>query len=478
MSSLAPNRRALLILLAIAQLMVILDISAVNVALPDLSRDLGIASGDLEWTITSYTLLFGSLLLLGGRAADLLGRRRTFLTGLTIFTGASLAAALAPAAEALYAARAGQGIGAALLSPAALSIITTTFVGRDRTVALGVWGGVGAAGGAVGVLLGGMLTEWIDWRSIFFINAPIGALLAAAVLRTVPADTERPRWRGLDLRGALLATASLAALLYAISGADDAGWTSARTLAFGGGALAGLAGFALLELRAAQPLLHISRLGDRAIGGGAALMLPAAAILMGSVLLTSIYMQEVVGASPLETGIGLLPFAVAVGAGAHLGSHLGRQVGVRTPMALAFLLAGAGMLLLSRIDGTGSYAADVLPGLLIGAVGLGIAIVAIALAVMTGARDDDAGMLSGLNSTGHEVGGSLGIAALTTIAAQAIGGGGAPTGPDALAGGLGDGFLAAAGIAGAGAILALILLPAARRFLPRLREAPAAVSIH
>jgi EmrB/QacA subfamily drug resistance transporter len=465
----------MLMLLAVAQLMVILDISAVNVALPDLSRDLGIARADLSWTITSYSLLFGSLLLLGGRAADLLGRRRTFLTGLTLFTGASLAAALAPTAGALYAARGGQGIGAALLSPAALSIITTTFAGRDRAIALGVWGGIGAAGGAVGVLLGGMLTEWIDWRAIFFINAPIGALLAAGVLRTVPADGERPRWRGLDLRGALVATASLAALLYALSGAADAGWTSARTLGFGGGGLGGLALFALLELRTAQPLLRIERLADRAIGGGAVLMLPAAAILMGSVLLTSIYLQEVVGASPLETGIGFLPFAAAVGTGAHLGGHLARHLGVRIPMALAFALAGAGMLLLSRVDGAGSYAGAVLPGILIAGIGLGIAIVSVALAVMTGARDDDAGMLSGLNTTGHEVGGSLGIAALTTIATQAIGG---AAGPGALANGLGDAFLAGAGIAAAGMLLALVLLPAARRFLPRLREAPASVSIH
>ncbi len=477
MPSLTPTRRALLMLLAIAQLIVILDISAVNVALPDLSQDLGIAPGDLEWTITTYSLLFGSLLLLGGRAADLLGRRRTFLTGLALFTGASVAAALAPSAGALYAARAGQGIGAALLSPAALSIITTTFAGRERAIALGVWGGVGAAGGAVGVLLGGMLTQWIDWRAIFFINAPIGLLLAAGVLRTVPADMERPRWRGLDLRGALVATASLAALLYAISGADDSGWASARTLGFGGAGMLGLAVFAELELQTRQPLLRIGRLADRAIGGGAALMLPAAAILMGSVLLTSIYLQEVVGASPLETGVGFLPFTAAVAAGAHLGSNLGRRIGVRLPMAIAFALAGAGMLLLSRVDGGGGYASDVLPGLLVTAVGLGIAIVSIALSVMTGARDDDAGMLSGLNNTGHEVGGSLGIAALTTIATGAIGGS-ATAGPAALASGLGDAFLAGAGIAGAGALLALILLPPANRFLPRLREAPATVSIH
>jgi len=231
------------------------------------------------------------------------------------------------------------------------------------------------------------------------------------------------------------------------------------------------------RLRTALPLLRIRRLRDRAIGGGALLMLPASAILMGSVLLTSIYLQEVVGASPLETGIGFLPFAAAVGAGAHLGSHLARHVGVRIPMAIAFALAGAGMLLLSRVDGAGGYASDVLPGLVVAAVGLGVAIVSVALAVMTGAREDDAGMLSGVNSTGHEAGGSLGIAALTTIATGAIGSGGA-AGSEALASGLGDAFLAAAGIAGAGMLLALLLLPAASRFLPRMREAPAAVSIH
>jgi|SRR5215211_1001922 len=479
MPSLAPNRRVLLVLLSLAQLMVILDISAVNVALPDLSRDLGIARGDLEWTITSYSLLFGSLLLLGGRAADLLGRRRTFLAGLAVFTGASLAAALAPSAAALFAARAGQGIGAALLSPAALSIITTTFAsGRERAIALGVWGAVGGAGGAVGVLLGGVLTDWIDWRAIFFINVPIGALVAIGVLRLVGADSGPARSRGLDLRGALVATASLAALLYAIAGADDAGWTAARTLGIGGAALAGLGAFALLEMRTAWPLLRLGRLADRAVGGGAALMLLASAILMGSFLLTSVYLQEVLGASPLGTGLGFLPIAVAVGAGAHIGSHVVRRVGVRASMALAFALAGGGMLLLSRIDGAGTYAGGVLPGMLIAGLGLGIAMVSVAVAVLTGAREDDAGMLSGLNTTGHEVGGALGLAALTTIATQAIGSAGGAPARDVIAAGLGDAFLAAGVIAGAGVLLALVLLPAAGRFLPRLREAPEAVGIH
>src|SRR5687767_13024774 len=214
-------RWSLLLLLSVAQLMVILDISAVNVALPDLSADLGIARADIGWTITSYSLIFGSLLLFGGRAADLLGRRRVFLAGLGVFTASSLMTALAGDATMLFAARAGQGLGAALLSPAALSIITTSFHGPQRAKALGVWGGAGAA---IGVFLGGALTELVDWRAIFFINLPIGALLAAGAMHIIPADTARPRWRGLDLRGALVATASLGALVYALSQAETAGW--------------------------------------------------------------------------------------------------------------------------------------------------------------------------------------------------------------------------------------------------------------
>jgi EmrB/QacA subfamily drug resistance transporter len=457
--------------------MVILDISAVNVALPDLSRDLGIARGDLEWTITSYSLLFGSLLLLGGRAADRLGRRRTFMAGLGVFTAGSLAAALAPEAGALYAARAAQGIGAALLSPAALSIIVTTFAsGPERARALGVWGAVGGAGGAVGVLLGGVLTEWIDWRAIFFVNVPIGALLAVGVSRTVRPDAEPARWQGLDLRGALVATASLAALLYALAGADDAGWLAPRTLGIGVAALAGLGVFAALERRTARPLLHVERLADRAVGGGWALMLLASAVLMGTFLLVSVYLQEVLGASALETGLGLLPAAVAAGAGAHVGGHLVQRHGVRGPMALAFALATTGMLLLSGAGAGGDYVADVLPGLIVGVAGLGIAMVAVAVAVLTGARDEETGMLSGLNTTGHEVGGALGVAALTTIAARAIGAG--VPGREALATGLGDAFLAGAGLAAAGLVLALVVLPRAATFLPRLRAAPAPVSMH
>jgi EmrB/QacA subfamily drug resistance transporter len=468
----------LLVLLCLAQLMVILDISAVNVALPDLARDLGIGSGDIEWTITSYSLIFGSLLLLGGRAADLLGRRRVFLAGLAIFTAASLAAALADGATALFVARAGQGLGAALLSPAALSIITNAFTGSDRTRALGVWGAIGGAGAALGVLLGGTLTELFDWRAIFLINLPIGALVAVGAARIVAADPEPPRWVGLDVRGAALVTASLAGLVYALSQADDAGWTSAQTLGIGSAATVGLAAFAALELQTDQPLLRVQRLTDRAVGGGFVMMLAASALLFGTFLLGSIYLQDVLGTGPLETGLAFLPIALATGLGAHAGSHAVNHVGVRIPLAGAFGLAAIGMLLLSGVDADGSYLADVLPGMFIAGLGLGVALVGVAVSVLTGAAHEEAGMLSGLNTMGHEIGGSLGVAVMLTIAAAATGGG-EPSAASAasLANGLADAYVAGAVLAVAAAITALALLPSASSFLPKLRLAPR-VSVH
>jgi EmrB/QacA subfamily drug resistance transporter len=457
--------------------MVILDISAVNLALPDMASDLGIGGADITWTITSYSLVFGSLLLLGGRAADLLGRRRVFLAGLTIFTLSSLASALAGGAGALFAARAGQGLGAALLSPAALSIITTTFTGSERTKALGAWGAVGGAGAAIGVLLGGALTE-LDWRAIFLINLPVGLVLAIIARRIVPADSARPSWRGLDLRGALIATTSLAGLVYAISQADSAGWTSAQTLGIGALALAGLAGFAALERRTAQPLLRVERLADRAVGGGFALMLAASAVLFGTFLLLSLYMQDVLGTGPLETGLAFLPLALAAGAGAHVGSQLVSRGGVRVPMAGAFAVSAAGLLLLSGADPDGSYLSDVLPGMLIAGLGLGVVLVAVAVAVLTGARDEESGMLSGLNTTGHEIGGSLGVAVLVTIATATVGGTPASGAAAGFATGIGNAFVAAAGLAIAAGLVALIVLPSARAFLPRLRLAPSSMPIH
>jgi EmrB/QacA subfamily drug resistance transporter len=468
------TRRLLLSLLCIAQLMVILDISAVNVALPDMARDLGIAGADIGWAITSYSLIFGSLLLLGGRAADLLGRRRVFLAGLGVFTLASLASALAGGAAALFAARAGQGLGAAMLSPAALAIIMAAFPqGTDRAKALGAWGAVGGAGAAVGVLLGGTLTELVDWRLIFLVNLPVGLALGAGALKVVPRDAARPMWRGLDLRGALLATLSIGALVFAASQADSAGWASAQTLGLGAAALVGLAGFALLELRTPQPLLQVRRLADRAVGGGSLMMLAVAAMLFGSFLLGSLYLQNVLGAGALETGLAFLPVAVAIGAGVHAGTHVVTHAGVRVPLAAALAVVAGGMLLLSGVDAGGSYAADMLPGMLVAGVGLGVALVAVSVSVLTGAGDDEAGMLSGLNTTGHEIGGSLGIAVLTTIAAGSAGAAGGAE----LADGIADAFLAASALAAVASLVALAILPSATSFLPKLRLAPP-VSVH
>jgi EmrB/QacA subfamily drug resistance transporter len=469
------NSRGLLLgVLLVAQLMVILDISAVNVALPDMASDLSIGVSDVGWAITSYSLIFGSLLLLGGRAADLLGRRRLFLAGLTVFTLSSFASALAASATMLFAARAGQGLGAAMLSPAALSIITTAFQGKQRAKALGAWGAVGGAGAAIGVLLGGVLTEVADWRAIFFINLPVGVALAVAATKVVPADSARARWRGLDLRGAVLATMSLAAVMYAISQAGSAGWASAQTLGLGLAGLAGLAGFAALERGSEQPLLRVQRLADRAVGGGFLLMLVGSAVLFGMFLLSSLYLQNVLGTGPLETGLAFLPVAVAAGLGAHLGSHLISGIGVRAPMAGAFAATAVGMLLLASLDNDSSYLGGVLPGMLIAGLGLGVVLVGVAVSVLTGARDDESGMLSGLNTTGHEVGGAFGVAVLVSIATSTTGSGGSPIG----ASGIADAFLAAGILAGIGSLIALIVLPSARRFLPKLRLAPASMPIH
>ena len=392
------------------------------------------------------------------------------MIGLGVFTAASAGAAFAGGEETLFAARAAQGLGAALLSPAALAIVMATFTeGTQRAQALGVWGAVGGAGAAVGVLLGGALTAAVGWEAIFLINVPVGLAVAIAARKVIPADAAPPRWRGLDFGGAAVATGSLASLVFGLSQASEAGWTSLQTLGLGGLALVGLTAFAVLELHTTKPLLQVARLGERGVGGGFLMMLAVSSILFGSFLLISLYMQNVLGTGAMGTGLAFLPLAVAIAAGVHAGSHVLTHAGVRLPMALGFAVAAAGMLLLSRLDASGSYLGDVLPGMLVAGAGMGMVLVCVSVSIMTGADEHETGMLSGLNTTGHEIGGSIGIAALATIATGAAGHG--------AAGDIADAFVVAAAVAGGAGVVSLLLLPSAARFLPRLRHAPR-VAVH
>jgi EmrB/QacA subfamily drug resistance transporter len=465
--------RWLLPVLLVAQLMVILDITAVNIALPHIATDLKMGGSTISWTITSYSLIFGSLLLFGGRAADLLGRRRMFLTGLAVFTVSSFASAMAGSAAMLFVSRAGQGLGAAILSPAALSIVTSAFHGAARGKALAAWGAVGGAGAAIGVLVGGVLTQFTDWRTIFYVNLPVAAALLFASLKVVPADTQKPRWRGLDLAGAALATTSLAAIVYGITQAHSAGWTSIQTHICGIGGVAGLAAFAIYELHIDKPLLRVERIADRAIGGGLVLMLAVAGTIFGLFLLCSLYLQSVLGWGPLTTGLAFVPLAVSAGIGSHAAGHLISKHGVRGPLAGAFAIAAVGMFLLSRVGEHGDYLTDVLPGMLIAGVALGVATVSVSVAILTGIRQEESGMISGLNSTGHEIGGTLGIAIFSTIAA----GSGAIVGPQA-ASGIGNAFLVAALVASLASVAALAILPRAKHFLAKLALNPQAMPVH
>src|SRR3954470_2831976 len=309
---------------------------------------------------------------------------------------------------------------------------------------------------------------------IFYVNLPVAAALAIAALRTIPADARKPRWKGLDLRGALLATTSLGSIVFAITQAGGAGWTSAQTTLFGLGGLAGLAAFAALERRTDTPLLRIERLADRAVGGGLFLMLAAAGTIFGLFLLSSLYLQNVLGWGPLTTGLAFVPLALSAGIGSHAAGHLISKHGVRGPLAGAFAVAAVGMFLLSRVGEHGSYPTDVLPGMLIAGVALGVATVSVSISILTGSRHEESGMISGLNSTGHEIGGTLGIAIFSTIAAGASG---AMIGTQA-ASAIGNAFLIAALVASLASVVALAVLPRAHHFLAKLRLNPQAMPVH
>jgi EmrB/QacA subfamily drug resistance transporter len=455
----ARNRApwTILVLLAVAQFMVILDVTVVNVALPSIRTALRFAPQDLQWVISAYVLMTGGLLLLGGRMADLMGRRRVFLTGLVIFTGASLASGLAPTALALIVLRAAQGLGAALLSPAALSIITTTYTKEQRTTALSVWGAIGAGGAAAGVLLGGVLTTWLGWRSVFFINVPVGLFAAILTLRLVPNVRATARSISeLDLAGSVTLVSGLVVLVYAIETTTISGWASARTLVLLAISVGLLTAFAAIERGASRPLVPAGIWRVRSLISSATIMLGTTGILVGTFFLNSLLLQNVLGASALDTGLAFLPLVVVIGIAAHLGPRLLTRVGARVVVVAGLALIAAGDLLLSRAPANAAYATDLLPGFLLLGLGVGLAFVAISVTAMSEIEADRAGFASGLMTTAHELGAAFGVAIFSAVALGSAAAG------SAFVRGYGNGALAGALIAIGLAVLAAVAVPTFR----------------
>ena len=404
-------------LMIAAQFMVILDVSVVNVALPSISRGLQMTASDYQWVVSAYVLLSGGLLLLGGRIADLFDRRRAFLTGIVVFTAASLTSGLAQTPLMLILSRAGQGAGAALLTPAALSIIMTAYAGRQRQTALAVWGAIGSTGIAAGVLFGGALTTALGWRAVFFINVPIGVVVIGGALRRVPRGQVNPgARRRLDLRGATMLVSGLLLLVYAIEQTRSAGWTGTSTWFALAGAAVLLTAFAAHERRATHALVPSSTWRIRSLVSGSAVMAGVTGIVVGAIFLSSLYLQHIVGASALEAGLEFLPLAAAITLAATGASKLTGRIGPRTMIAGGLVVMAVGVLLLAAGASGASYAADVLPGFLLIGAGVGPMFVAISIAAMSDVPHDKAGLASGLMMTGHEIGAALGVAALTAVA--------------------------------------------------------------
>jgi EmrB/QacA subfamily drug resistance transporter len=445
-----------LVLLCLAQFMVILDVTVVNVALPGMATDLTLDRAAMTWVVTAYTLCFGGLMMLGGRLADLLGRRRVFLGGLMLFTAASLAAGLADGAATIVAARAVQGVGAAMLSPAALSILTTTFHGTDRNRALGVWAAVGGSGAAVGVLVGGALVSGPGWAWVFFINVPIGVLVAVLVPLTVAAGRRQPG--RVDVPGALLVTAASAALIYGLVRAGDTGWTSGSTwLAVAAAAILYVA-FGLVERRVPAPLVRLGLLARRPMAAGLVVMLTASALLISGFFVCSLLLQRLLGLSALGTGLVFLPVAVATIVGAHTAGRLIGRFGPRPVAGSGFAIAALGLVLLAQVQAGASAWTAVLPGFVLAAAGLGAGFVVATTTAMSRVDAHHAGMASGAVNTAHELGAALGVAAVSTIAGASISAG--PSVPGA--GGFVAALWACALVAGAAAALTPWLLPAGR----------------
>src|SRR4051794_28519202 len=447
--------------------MVILDVSIVNVALPSIRNDLGFTAANLQWVVNAYTLTFAGFLLLGGRAADLLGRRKVFLAGLLVFAGASLAGGLSTSQGMLIGARALQGLGGAVVAPATLSVLTTHFEeGRERNRALSAWGAMGGAGGAAGALLGGILTEALSWQWILFVNVPIGIVAALAAYRLVH-DVERdptaPRY--FDTAGAVTVTAGLVVLVYGIVRTDVNGWGSPKTLGAILGGLALIAVFVWIEARVSKrPLMPLRIFGSRTLTGANIVVFFLGSSVFAMWYFVSLYLQQVLGFSPIQAGLAFVPMTALIIVGSTIAGRLVNRVGAGPMLVVGMGLSAVGMALFSRVSPTGSYATDILfPSLLV-AMGIGLSFVPVTIAAVAGARRDEAGLASGLVNTSRQVGGSLGLAILATVASGRTK---ALTGHEsvhaALTGGFQRAFLIGAAFALAGSISAALLVPRVRR---------------
>ncbi len=452
----------LLALLAASQFVVVLDASITNVALPSIGRDLGLSQDSLSWVVNSYTLVFGGFLLLGGRLADILGRRRVYIWGLILFAVASFVGGFSQSETTLIAARAVQGLGAALLSPAALSILTSTFrEGAERNRALGVWGGVAGAGGAAGVLLGGVLTEYLSWRWVLFVNVPIAAGAVLLAPRLVPESRDERERGGFDIAGAVTVTAGLAVLIYALVDANDAGWGSTQTIGLLALAVVLLVSFVAIESRAAAPLVPFDVFQSRTRTGAYATGLLVGASLFSMFFFISLYMQQVLGWDALKSGLAYLPLAITIIVAAGLASVLVTKIGFKPVVIAGLLFVAAGLFLFAQISENGSFTGDVLIPSLLAAVGLGFSFVPVTIGGTTGIAHDEAGLASGLINAGQQVGGALGLAILAAVATtrtDAVSTGPGRPSTEALTEGFQAAFLGGALFALLGALLAAVLI--------------------
>jgi EmrB/QacA subfamily drug resistance transporter len=418
-SSLSSRRGiAILLLLSVVQFMDILDASILNIALPSIKTDLGFSQQSLQWVINGYILTYGGFLLLGGRMADLLGRRSVLVSGLIVFAGSSLLGGLAHTSSLLVGARFAQGVGAAMMSPAALSTLTSTFRStRDRNTALGVWAAVSGIGGAAGVLFGGLLTEGPGWRWVLFINVPFSALALLGAFALLSRERIRAgRLANFDALGAFLVTGGMLLLVYTLVKAPDVGWSAGRTVAGLAGAAVLLAGFAFNELRVRNPLVPLSILKVKGVAAADATQLVAIAGFLPMFFFLTLYMQTVLGYSPIQTGLAYLPLTGGFIIAASISSQLFARIGTKPVVVLGTVISAGGLYWLSRVPVDGSYMADILPGLLTVSIGMGGVFTGLTTAANAGVEQDQAGLAAGLLNTGQQLGAALGLAILSAVA--------------------------------------------------------------